>query len=195
MEKKMHNRVKQKLITLVQLFFVFIFIVFEEIIWEGIAKPFYVWVHSLKALEKIEAWLQKVNATVILVIFVLMLVFVELLGIYAGVLFVSGKLPLGITIYASKIPIAAFTFWMFRVTEEKLMQFGWFRWIYEKSMVAIDWLKSLEIHQNMMRRFQKTKEYFKIWTRVFKRKYFSQDSPFIAKIKKLYSGIKQVLKR
>ncbi|WP_232087466.1 hypothetical protein [Sulfurovum indicum] len=191
MEEKMRNTVKQKLITLVQLLFVLIFIVFEEIIWEGIAKPFYTWVHSLKALEKIEAWLQKVNATAILVIFVLMLVFVELLGIYAGVLFVSGKLLLGITIYASKIPIAAFTFWMFRVTEEKLMQFGWFRWIYEKTMIAIDWLKSLEIYQNTMKRLKKTKEHF----RVFKRKYFSQDSPFIAKMKKLYSGIKQVLKR
>ena len=187
----MRNTVKQKLITLVQLLFVLIFIVFEEIIWEGIAKPFYTWVHSLEALEKIEAWLQKVNATAILVIFVLMLVFVELLGIYAGVLFVSGKLLLGITIYASKIPIAAFTFWMFRVTEEKLMQFGWFRWIYEKTMIAIDWLKSLEIYQNTMKRLKKTKEHF----RVFKRKYFSQDSPFIAKMKKLYSGIKQVLKR
>jgi hypothetical protein len=124
-----------------------------------------------------------------------MLAFVEILGIYAGILFVSGQMLLGLMLYASKIPIAAFTFWMFRVTEAKLMQFGWFRWLYEKIMVAIDWLKSLEIYQRTMHRLKKTKEKLKGWIADFKATYFSQESRFIKRIKRLYRKIKAALRK
>jgi len=120
----MVQKLLRKSITLLQLVLVIVFIVFEEIVWEGIALPVYNWVHSLKALEKVEAWLQGVPAGVILVLFVLMLASVEVLGIYAGVMFVSGHMVTGLMMYAGKIPVAAFTFWMFRVSEEKLMRFG-----------------------------------------------------------------------
>jgi hypothetical protein len=90
----MLTTIKRKLITLLQLLLVIIFILFEEIIWEGIARPIYTYVHSLKDLQRLEAWLQGVNATVILVIFVVMLASVEMLGIYAGILFVSGQVAL-----------------------------------------------------------------------------------------------------
>jgi len=191
----MFNTIKRKLITLFQLLLVILFILFEEIIWEGVAKPIYSYVHSLKVLQKIEVWLQRVNATVILVIFVVMLASVEALGLYAGVLFVSGQAALGVMLYLTKIPIAAFTFWMFRVTESKLMQFGWFKWLYEKLMQAIDWLKSLEIYQNTMKRLKVTKEKLKQGLKRIKAKYFAKESPFVRRIKRLYSSIKRVLKR
>ena len=191
----MFNTIKRKLITLFQLLLVILFILFEEIIWEGIAKPIYTYVHSLKVLQKVEAWLQGVNATVILIIFVVMLASVEVLGLYAGVLFVSGQAALGVMLYLTKIPIAAFTFWMFRVTESKLMQFGWFKWLYEKLMGAIDWLKSLEIYQGTMKRLKSTKEKIKVWLKQLKAKYFAKESPFVKKLKRLYSSIKRSLKR
>jgi len=191
----MFNTIKRKSITLLQLLLVLVFIVFEEIIWEGIAKPIYTYVHALKVLQKVEAWLQGVNATVILVIFVVMLASVEVLGLYAGVLFVSGQAALGVMLYLTKIPIAAFTFWMFRVTESKLMQFGWFKWLYEKLMQAIDWLKSLEIYQSTMKRLKSTKEKIKAWLKQLKAKYFAKESPFVKKLKRLYSSIKRALKR
>ena len=178
-----------------QLLLVLVFIVFEELIWEGIAKPIYEWVHSLHMLQKVEVWLQKVNATVILVIFVVMLALVEILGIYAGVLLVSGQVLLGLMLYISKIPIAAFTFWMFRVTESKLMQFGWFKWLYEKIMHIIEWLKSLEIYQSTMKRLKATKEKVKQWLKTVKAAYFAKESPFVTRLKRLYSSIKHVLKR
>ena len=128
--------------SLLQLILVIIYILFEELIWEGIAKPIYEAIHALQILQKIETKLQTVNATVILGIFVVLLTIVEAFGIYAGMLFVSGQVVLGLTLYISKIPIAAFTFWLFRVTEDKLMQFGWFKWMYEWIMKAIEWLKS-----------------------------------------------------
>jgi len=186
---------KRKLITLLQLLLVIVFIVFEELIWEGVAYPIYRYVHGLRILQKVEAKLQSVNAYVILVLFVLLLASVEMLGLYAGYQFVSGSVVIGLVIYLCKIPIAAFTFWMFRVTEEKLMQFGWFAWLYGKIMRAVEWLKGLEIYQSTMKRLKQTKTLLKGWITVFKAKYFAKESPFVSRLKRLYRRIKSALKR
>jgi hypothetical protein len=187
--------IKNKLISLLQLILVIIYIIFEELIWEGIAKPIYEAIHSLKILQKVEAKLQHVNPSIILVIFVLLLSVVEAFGIYAGMLFVSGQVLLGLSLYLSKIPIAAFTFWLFRVTEDKLMTFGWFKWLYEKMMAAIDWLKSREMYVKTMERLKAVKERIKKVVKTFKAKYFSKESPFMTKVKSLYITIKASLKK
>ncbi len=187
--------IKNKLISLLQLILVIIYIIFEELIWEGIAKPIYEAIHSLKILQKVEAKLQHVNPSIILVIFVLLLSVVEAFGIYAGMLFVSGQVLLGLSLYLSKIPIAAFTFWLFRVTEDKLMTFGWFKWLYEKMMAAIDWLKSREMYVKTMERLKAVKERIKKVVKTFKAKYFSKESPFMTKVKSLYKTIKASLKK
>jgi len=186
---------KHKLISLLQLLLVLIYIVFEELIWEGISKPIYEFIHSLKILQKVEVLLHAVNAYVILVIFVLMLVSVELLGMYAGVLFVSGKIWHGLTLYLTKIPIAAFTFWIFRVTEDKLMQFAWFKWIYDRIMKFIDWVKDLEIYVATMKMLKVWKEKIRAWRLRIKEKYFSKERTFIIKIKHLYTVIKASLRK
>ncbi|MDQ7086107.1 MAG: hypothetical protein Q9M36_14865 [Sulfurovum sp.] len=175
----MFSTIKNKIITILQLILVLIYILFEELIWEGIAKPIYEAIHSLKLLQKIEDRLQEVNASVILVIFIVLLSMVEFFGIYAGMLFVSGQVMLGLGLYIAKIPIAAFTFWLFRVTEDKLMQFAWFKWLYEKILEGIVWLKSRETYLRMMQSI-----------RDFKIKYFSKESPFVSKIKEIYRNIK-----
>jgi len=191
----MLTTIKNKLISLLQLILVIIFIIFEELIWEGIAKPIYEAIHSLKILQKIEAKLQHINAYVILVIFVVLLATVETFGIYAGMLFVSGQVLLGLALYISKIPIAAFTFWLFRVTEDKLMQFGWFKWLYEKMMAGITWLKSREMYIETMERIKRIKERLKKSAKAFKAKYFAKESPFMIKVKRLYKTIKASLKK
>ncbi len=187
--------IKNKLILLLQLILVIVYIIFEELIWEGIAKPIYTAIHSLKILQKIEIKLQHANASVILVIFVLLLSIVEAFGIYAGMLFVSGQMVLGLALYISKIPIAAFTFWLFRVTEDKLMQFAWFKWLYEKVMEGIDWLKSCEMYVKTMERLGQVKTSLKVYIVRFKEKYFSGKSTFMEKIKHLYSVVKASLKK
>lgn len=191
----MLTALKNKLILLLQLILVLVYIIFEELIWEGIAKPIYTAIHSLKILQKIEIKLQHVNASVILVIFVLLLSIVEAFGIYAGMLFVSGQMALGLALYISKIPIAAFTFWLFRVTEEKLMQFAWFKWIYGKIMQGIDWLKSCEMYVKTMARLHQVKTSLKTYIGRFKAKYFSGKSAFADKIKSLYTAMKASLKK
>ncbi len=191
----MLETLKNKFISLLQLLLVITFIIFEELIWEGIAKPIYEAIHSLKILQKIETKLQHINAYVILVIFVLLLATVEIFGIYAGILFVSGQVLLGLSLYLSKIPIAAFTFWLFRVTEDKLMQFRWFKWLYEKMMAGISWLKSREIYLQTMERLKHIKEKLKKSATAFKEKYFAKQSPFMAKVKDLYRTMKATLKK
>jgi len=191
----MLTTIKNKFTSLLQLILVIIYIIFEELIWEGIAKPIYEAIHSLKILQKLEAKLQQVNPSIILIIFVLLLSVVEAFGIYAGMLFVSGQVLLGLGLYLSKIPIAAFTFWLFRVTEDKLMTFGWFKWLYEKMMAAIDWLKSREMYVKTMERLKAVKERIKKVIKTFKAKYFSKESPFMTKVKSLYQTIKASLKK
>ena len=190
----MLTAIKHKLISLLQLILVLIYIVFEELIWESIAKPIYEFIHSLKILQKIEVLLHGVNSYVILVVFVALLGMVEILGIYAGVLFVSGKVWHGVTLYLTKIPIAAFTFWVFRVTEDKLMQFGWFKWLYELIMRGIDWLKSLEVYISTVEAIKVMKAKIKVYLKAIKIKYFSKKSAFTSKIKKLYISMKNSIK-
>ena len=191
----MLTTIKNKFISLLQLILVIIYIIFEELIWEGVAKPIYEAIHSLKILQKVEAKLQHVNPSIILVIFVLLLSVVEAFGIYAGMLFLSGQVLLGLSLYLSKIPIAAFTFWLFRVTEDKLMTFGWFKWLYDKMMIAIKWLKSREMYGKTMERLKLVKAGLKKSIKSFKEKYFSQESSFMRKVKSLYRTIKDSLKK
>jgi len=191
----MLSTIKHKVISLLQLILVLIYILFEELIWEGIARPIYEFIHSLKILHKVEETLHAVNAYVILVIFVVLLGLVEALGIYAGILFISGQILLGLSLYITKIPIAAFTFWVFRITEDKLMQFGWFKWIYEWIMKGINWLKSLEIYQSTIHQIKVTKANIKQTMRRVKEKYFSKENPFVTRIKNLYQTIKDSLRK
>ncbi len=191
----MLSAIKNRLISLLQLLLVITYIIFEELIWEGIAKPIYEAIHALKILQKVEAKLESVNPSVILFIFVVLLTIVEAFGIYAGMLFVSGQVLLGLALYLSKIPIAAFTFWLFRVTEDKLMQFRWFKWLYDWIMKAIDWLKSREIHRKMMERLVQVKMSLKASIKDFKEKYFASKSPFIEKMKQLYMTVKDSLRK
>jgi len=188
-------RIKNRLISLLQLLLVLIFIIFEELIWEGIAKPIYRRIHELKILQKVEAKLKSVNPMVILLLFVLLLITVEAFGIYAGLLFVSGHFLLGLGLYLSKIPIAAFTFWLFRVTENKLMRFGWFKWLYEKIMAAIDWLKQLMIYQETMAKLKVLKAEIKTAARRFKEQYFKEESSFVKRLKRHYKNLKEYLDR
>ncbi len=191
----MLSSIKNRFISLLQLILVITYIIFEELIWEGIAKPIYKVIHSLKILQKVEVKLHAVDGAVILFIFVFLLAIVEALGIYAGILFVSGQVMAGLLLYLSKIPIAAFTFWVFRVTEDKLMKFGWFAWLYNLIMKVIDWFKSLEIHQKMMERLHLLKAKIKEQVKTIKEKYFSEKSQFITKIKHLYKTVKESLSK
>jgi len=191
----MLSTIKNRLTSLLQLILVIIYIIFEEIIWEGIAKPIYDKIHALQIIQRMEHVIEKIPSYGILVIFSLLLLLVQGAGIFAGVLFLSGKILFGLLLYLSKIPIAAFTFWIFRISEDKLMQFGWFKWLYEWIMKAIEWLKTREMYVKTMERLLEVKKSIKKTFQQIKEKYFANESPFITKIQRLYNTVKGSLKK
>jgi len=175
-----------RILLVIQFILVFLFILFEEIIWEGIAKPIYNKIESLKIIQKLEIKVQHTNRYVILAIFTILLLLVESAGLLAGVFFVQGQILLGLLLYIFKIPIAAFVFWLFKAGKEKLLSFTWFNWCYEKLMVGLDWLKERKSYQEMMAYMVKIKVK---WNKV-KEKYFAQEGSFMKEIKNFYVYMK-----
>ena len=184
------KKLLDRLILLLQLILVVIFIVFEEVIWEGIAQPIYHYIHQLQILQTLEAKLQKLNRYVLLVLFLILFVGVEGAGMLAGVMLVRGMVVAAVLLYGAKIPIAAFVFWMFHATEKKLLSFGWFRWAYEKILAFFDWIKEREIYQEAREMFRGVKASF----RVFKAKYFSGENTIAKRFERLYYVVKRAIK-
>lgn len=187
--------IKHKIIRLIQLILVVVFIIFEELIWEGIARPVYRYIHGLKILQKVEEKVRLTPPYAILFIFLILFAVVEGIGIYAGILFVSGKALTGTLLYIAKIPIAAFTFWLFRVSESKLMQFGWFAWSYEKVITTISRIKGSEIYILTIEKAKSIKNKLKFAWIKWKESYLQEDSTFMTKLKRLYRAIKSILRK
>lgn len=189
------QKIAQRLLLVVQFILVFLFILFEEIIWEGIAKPIYKQIESLRILQKLEENIMYANRYLILVVFVVLLLGVEGAGLIAGVFFVQGKALLGLLLYIAKIPIAAFTFWLFKVSKIKLLSFDWFDWSYMKLMVGIAWLKNLDIYKKTVSYMLDMKFKIKEKWKPMKEKYFSKESTFVTELKSFYSYIKNFKNR
>ena len=139
-----------------------IYIVLEELIWDNIAEPIYTFIHGLSILQEAEEFINKLNRHVLLVLFLALFTQVELLGIFALKLIGTGKVIAGATLYAGKIPIAAFTFWLFRISKEKLMTFDWFKQVYGFVISIILKIKMSSIHQRILARLKSAKEWLKI---------------------------------
>jgi len=184
------EKIINKVLILIQLPLVLLFIIFEEVIWEGIARPIYVRIKSLRILKKFERILEITPRGVILFLFIIIFTIVETAGIMAGILFIKGQILLGLGLYLTKIPIAGFTFWLFKVTKSKLLSFSWFEWIYNKMMGFFSWLKKQDIYRDTMRLVKNLKDYF----RKIKSKYFA-GGEFSRRIKKLYIDMKKIFDR
>ena len=166
---------------------VLVYIVFEELIWERFAQPIIDYIKELKVLKKLEVYLQKVNSKIILVVFLSMFVIVEFQGIYAGALFLEGKILHGALLYAGKIPIAAFTFWLFGATKEKLLEFGWFKKSYHFIVGLIEIITHSKVYINIKQKTANIKAYIK--------NLLSQDKSVIKrKIAVIYKKLKELLK-
>ena len=184
------QKIAQRLLLVVQFVLVFLFVLFEEIVWEGIAKPIYQKIQSLKILQMFEAKIVESNRYVVLTVFLVLLLAVEVAGLLAGVFFVQGYILFGLILYIAKIPIAAFVFWLFKVSKTKLLSFNWFLWSYDKLMAGLAWLKDLDIYKTTMKYIAELKIIIKEQWKEIKVKHFSKDSRFIEELKSFYSYIK-----
>ena len=173
-------------------FFVLIYIIYEELIWERLAQPIFRYIQSLKLLQALEHYLKNVHGVVILIAFIILFGITELQGVYAGILLLKGKPVLWILLYAGKIPIAAFTFWLFRVSKPKLMAFPWFKKTYELLIRGIDWVQHTETYINIKTKAARLKKYFK-------KNYLREGDSTRQKIKRIYRRlrirIKEILSR
>ncbi len=174
---------KKKILNFFLSTFVLSYIIFEELIWERIAEPFIGYLNNLKILKKIEYWIKKIDSRVMLIIFLILFIKVELLGIYAGMLLVQGKIIAGSLLYLTKIPIAAFTFWLFGVSKSKLLKFRWFSISYNYIMTIIDRIKHSITYINIKDRIQKIRGFIK-------ENIFSKKGVLLKKIRYLYKKLK-----
>lgn len=142
MLKNLYHKITNALLTVL----VFIYLVLEELIWERIAEPIYGFIHGLKILQKVEVLIHNLNRYALLACFLALFVAVELLGIIAIGLFAQGQVLLATVLYAGKIPIAAFTFWVFRIAQDKLMTFAWFKFCYEWLLAQLLKIKTSAIY-------------------------------------------------
>ena len=111
----------KKILNIFLTILVFTYIIFEELIWDRLAKPIFSYISNLELFRDLEPKILALNSYLILFIFLIPFIIVELLGVYAGILFVSGNIVLGIVLYISKIPIAVVIFWFFNVAKDRLL--------------------------------------------------------------------------
>lgn len=151
----------RKTLNAVLTILILIYLILDELIWERIAEPIYEYIHGLKVLERVEQTLHAQNRYAILCFFLLLFGSVEGLGIVAIGLFAQGQVVIATVIYAAKIPIAAFTFWIFRITQDKLLTFAWFKWCYDGLQSVLLKIKTSTIYINVKTRLHDIKAWIK----------------------------------
>jgi hypothetical protein len=157
MFKNLYLKVINALLTAL----VFIYLVLDELVWERIAEPIYVFIHGLKVLQKVEILVLRLNRYALLVFFLVLFAAVELLGVVAIGLLAEGQVLLATVLYAGKIPIAAFTFWVFRIAQDKLMTFAWFKFCYGLLLAQLHKIKTSAIYVNIKAKMVSVKMWFK----------------------------------
>ena len=183
----------RKLLRPFEYLLVLIFILFEELVWERLAEPLYEAIRNLRLLQRLEGVVLRINRYLILLLFVALFVSVELAGVTAGVLIVQGMVLSGLLLYALKIPIAAFTFWLFGVSRPKLLSFAWFRWGYEKLLAFLEWIKSRTIYRETMRRLKELKAWLHTARQALKGIFSRGNGRWKRRIVRLYESIKAAL--
>jgi len=164
------------------------YILFEELIWDVFAKPVFQYFKNLVALDALKKSFQVMNRTMLLTVFIVILAITEIMGFASGFFIVNGHLFFGIMIYALKIPIAAFTFWLFDLTREKLMTFRWLKISYDYIMNLIYFFTHSDIHAYMKERMIKLRSKIK----QLSQQYFGKGG-FLASVKTHYLVIRSFL--
>ncbi len=187
----MLKSISKRVISIFEYILVVIFIVFEELIWERIAIPLFGYLSSLKVMQYIESAILKLNRYIILLIFVSLFIVVEGAGITAGILMVNDMVLTGFLLYAMKIPVAAFTFWLFKISEAKLLSFDWFKSIYYGIKSVVRWLKSTSIYKSVLLHIKWLKDHIKPYIYKIKNIVSNKESRVFVKLKRLYRLLKR----
>lgn len=151
----------RKTVNFLLITLILIYLVFEELIWERIAEPIYVFIRELKILQTLEHSILRLNRYAVLTLFLALFAAVELLGVVAIGLFANGQAMLASVVYFGKIPLTAFTFWLFKIAKEQLMSFAWFKFCYDGLMSVILKIKTSAIYVKVKTKIVSVKTAFK----------------------------------
>lgn len=158
------------------------YILFEELIWNVFAKPIFQYIKSLVVLDSLKQRFLEMNRHLLLTVFIVILAITEAMGFLSGYFFINGYVFTGIGVYACKIPIAAFTFWLFDLTKDKLMSFHWLKTAYDYIMGVIDKFVNSSIHIYIKAQITKIRSKIKLLIV----QYFGEKG-FIASVKSHYA--------
>lgn len=122
------------------------YILFEELIWNVFAKPIFQYFKSLVVLDSLKKTFLQMNRYLLLTVFIVILAVTEAMGFFSGFCFLNGYIFSGIIVYTLKIPIAAFTFWLFDLSKDKLMTFHWLKAAYDYIMGLIQQFINSSVH-------------------------------------------------
>ncbi|SMG62836.1 conserved hypothetical protein, membrane, partial [methanotrophic bacterial endosymbiont of Bathymodiolus sp.] len=150
----------------------------------------YSYIKSLVVLEPLKQTFLTMHRYLLLTVFIVILALAEAMGLLAGLCFLEGYFISGILVYILKIPVAAFTFWLFDLTKAQLMTFAWLKTAYEWIMRMIDKLLNSAIHVYIRSKIIKIREKM----RLIIRQYFGE-AGFVASIKSHYKVFKPYLAR
>ena len=161
------------------------YILFEELFWNIFARPIYQYFKSLIVLEPLKQTFLHMHRYLLLTVFLCILLLAEAMGLLAGFCFIEGYFAMGIVVYVLKIPIAAFTFWLFDLTKTQLLTFSWLKTAYEWIMAMIDKLLNSDIHVYIKTRIIA----IRLKMQQIIRQYFGE-AGFIASVKAHYKAFK-----
>jgi len=165
---------------------VIVFIFFEELIWKKLALPVKNYISKLKILESTKETIMEQSAYTTLAIFLVPLAIAEGMGIYSGLLFVSGSILTGAFIYALKIPVAGITFWIFSFTKEKLLTIDWFETLFGLLMRFINFIKDTQIYKDVKLKIEEVKASLN--------RMKPGNDGFSKEINHVYAGLKNIFK-
>ena len=183
-----HNKTKIFVAKTLESILVIGYILFEELVWNIFAQPIYQYFKSLIVLEPLKKTFLQMHRYLLLTVFIFILMLAEAMGLLAGLCFIEGYFMTGILVYVLKIPVAAFTFWLFELTKAQLMTFNWLKVAYEWTMDMIDKLLNSAIHVYIKTRIMA----IRLKMRQIIRQYFGE-AGFIASIKSHYKAFKPYL--
>ncbi len=183
-------KTKYLVIKLFESILVIGYILFEELIWNVFAKPIFQYFKSLALLDSLKTTFLAMNRYLLLTVFVTILTITEVMGFLSGYCFINSYIYTGITVYALKIPIAAFTFWLFDLTKDKLMTFHWLKTAYDYIMRWVDRFVHAPIYIYIKTRTAAVRSKIK----QLKLQYFTEEG-FIGSVKTHYLVFKPYVSR
>lgn len=166
----MFTKLLKKLLLALQIFFVSLYIIFEELIWDRFAEPIYKFIKSLALFEKLETLLNKTNKYIVLIIFILSFVIGEVIGVVSPLIALKGYVVLGVIFYGLKLVVVAFAFWLFNTQKEKLLRFWIIRVSYKRIIQFTQYIKNSYVFKLIKERAIIIKSYLKKIYKQFKHK-------------------------